>query len=265
MPSGYELSLLGVSLFALAGIGDLIWHTFFGFEVNLEAVLSPTHLLLAGSGMLILSGPFRATLRRPDLPMQGRSISTLTRRWKTLFPLLLSLTAILSVFTFFTEFAHPYVNTWTVTTLYTAGQGLGVASILLQAGLLMGIIFLVIRRWQLPLGALTLVLTVNCCLMSFLADEYRLIPAVLLAGIVADLLLWWLRPSTTRPTALRHFAFLVPLVLYLFYFITLMLTDGYIAWSIHLWLGASVMAGAVGLVLSYLLVSPQGGTTEREG
>src|SRR2546427_10450306 len=51
-----------------------------------------------------------------------------------------------------------------------------------------GMIFLVIRRWRLPLGALTLVLTVNCCLMSVLADEYRLIPAILLAGIVADLL-----------------------------------------------------------------------------
>lgn len=264
MPSGYGLSLLGVPLFALAGVGDLIWHTLFGFEVNLETILSPTHLLLAGSGMLILSGPVRATLRRPTPLVQGRFTSTLAQRWKTLFPMLLSLTAILSVFTFFTEFAHPYVNTWTVITLYTAEQGLGVASILLQAGLLMGTIFLVIRRWRLPLGALTLVLTVNCCLMSCLADEYRLIPAILLAGIIADLLLWWLKPSTTQSAALRLFAFLVPLVLYLFYFITLILTDDYIAWSIHLWLGASVMAGVVGLVLSYLLVSPQGGATDVE-
>ena len=259
MPSGYGLSLLGVPLFAFAGVADLIWHILFGFEVNLEALLSPTHLLLAGSGILITSGPLRAALRRLALPVTGRSSSMLAQRWKTLFPMLLSLTAMLSGFTFFTEFAHPYVNTWTVTTLYTAEQGLGVASILLQAGLLMGMIFLVIRRWHLPLGALTLVFTVNCCLMSVLADEYRLIPAILLAGIVADLLLWWLKPSTTQLAALRLFAFLVPLVLYLFYFITLMLTDYYISWSIHLWLGASVMAGVVGLVLSYLLVSPQGG------
>jgi len=264
MPSGYGLSLVGVPLFALAGVGDLIWHTFFGFEMDLQAVLSPTHLLLASSGMLILSGPIRATLRRPALFVQGRFSSRLAQRWKTLLPLLLSLTALLSVFTFFTEFAHPYVNTWTVTTFSTAGQELGVASILLQAGLLMGMIFLVIRRWRLPLGALTLVLTVNCCLMSVLADEYRLIPAILLAGIIADLLLWWLRPSTTQSAALRLFAFLVPLLLYLCYFITLMLTDNSITWSIHLWLGASVMAGGAGLVLSYLLVSPQGGATHAE-
>jgi hypothetical protein len=31
-----------------------------------------------------------------------------------------------------------------------------------------------------------------------------------------------------------------------------------IIWSIHLWLGSCVMAGIVGLVLSYLLAPPQG-------
>ena len=45
--------------------------------------------------------------------------------------------------------------------------------------------------------------------------------------------------------------------LFLFYFLDLMVTQG-IIWSIHLWLGSCVMAGIVGLVLSYLLAPPQG-------
>src|SRR5258708_3111205 len=265
MPAGYEVSLLGVPLFALAGIGDLVWHTLFGFEVNLETLLSPTHLLLAGSGVLIVGGPLRAALRRPTIPVQGRFTSTLLHGWKALCPTLLSLTALLSVFTFFTQFAHPFDTTEAVVTLYLVEQPLLIASILLQTGLLMGMSFLLIRRWRLPLGALTLIFTLNGSLMSVLADQYGLIPTMLLAGIVADLLLWLLKPAATRPAALRLFAFLVPLVLSLCYFLTLMLTDTVtFNWSIHLWLGASVMAGIVSLVLSYLLVSPQGGATDVE-
>src|SRR5258708_6289403 len=259
MPAGYEVSLLGVPLFAVAGIGDLVWHTLFGFEVNLETVLSPTHLLLAFSGILIMGGPLRATLRRPSIPLEGSFSGTLVQGWKTLLPMLLSLTALLSVFTFFTEFAHPFVITEAVITLYTVEQALLLASILLQTGLLMGMSFLLIRRWRLPLGALTLIFTLNGSLMSVLAEQYGLIPTMLLAGIVADLLLWLLKPAATRPAALRLFAFVVPFVLSLCYFLTLMLTDTVLFnWSIDLWLGSSVMAGMASRLLSYLLVPPEG-------
>lgn len=258
MPAGYEVSLLGVPLFALAGTGDLVWHTLFGFEVNLETFLSPTHLLLAFSGILIMGGPFRAALRRPPIPLEGSFTSTLVQGWKTLLPTLLSLTALLSVFTFFTEFAHPFDTTEAVVTYYLVEQALLIASILLQTGLLMGMSFLLIRRWRLPPGALTLIFTLNGSLMSVLADQYGLIPTMLLAGIVADLLLWLLKPAATRPAALRLFAFVVPFVLYLCYFLTLMLTDTVIFnWSTDLWLGSSVMAGMASLVLSYLLVPPE--------
>src|SRR6266571_8075431 len=114
IPDGYQLALLGVPIFAIAGVGDLIWHTLFGFEVGIEPLLSPTHLLLAFSGLLIMSGPFRATWRRAD------SIST--NRWATLFPAIISLTAILSLLTFFTSFAHPFVQTGLVTDTFV-GDG----------------------------------------------------------------------------------------------------------------------------------------------
>jgi len=104
---------------------------------------------------------------------------------------------------------------------------------------------------------------VNIALISVLADQYRLIPAVVAAGIVADLLLTWLKPSLKRQNELRLFTFLVPMFLFLFYFLDLMVTHG-IIWSIHLWLGSCVMAGIVGLVLSYLLAPPQGPAEQME-
>jgi len=64
------------------------------------------------------------------------------------------------------------------------------------------------------------------------------------------------RPSTTRFNELRIFAFVVPVVLYLLYFLALGLTEG-IVWSIHLWLGSCILAGVVGFLLSYLMVGPR--------
>jgi hypothetical protein len=248
IPRGYALSLLGVPLFLVAGVGDMIWHILFGFEIGIEPLLSPTHLLLAFSGILILSGPLRAAWQRAD-PMASNT-------WATLLPALLSLLAVFSVFTFFTEFAHPFTQTWAVTDAHdNSVKSLGAASVLLQAAIMMGFILFAVSRWRLPLGTFTLIFTLNVALMSVLSDEYRLIPGVLLTGIVADLLYWFLRPSTGRRDALRIFSFSIPIFYYLCYFITLMATSG-ITWSIHLWLGSSLLAGAIGLVLSYLLVPP---------
>jgi hypothetical protein len=250
IPAGYLLSLMGAPLFLVAGVGDLIWHTLFGFEVGIEPLLSPTHLLLAFSGLLIMSGPLRATWGRSE-PLGSNS-------WRTLLPALISLLAVFSVFTFFTNFAHPLVDYRLVSLASGNGnKSWGTASILLQAALLMGVSLFALRRWRLPFGAFTLLFTINAVLESVLPshNQYWLMLCALLAGLVADLLNRNLRPAPSRLEALRLFAFVVPVVYYLGYFITLMLLGG-ITWSIHLWLGSSVMAGVVGLVLSYILLPP---------
>src|SRR5918992_2170806 len=58
VPSGYEFSAMGVLIFVAGGLGDMVWHELFGIEADVEALLSPTHLVLALGGTLILSGPF---------------------------------------------------------------------------------------------------------------------------------------------------------------------------------------------------------------
>ncbi|MHA0034585.1 hypothetical protein ACXXDK_06500 [Deinococcus sp. PESE-38] len=64
-PEGYHLAALGVPVFGLGGIGDLIWHTVFGIEVGIEALLSPTHLMLFMGGVLIVASPLNAVWRSP--------------------------------------------------------------------------------------------------------------------------------------------------------------------------------------------------------
>ena len=41
LPDGYGLSLLGVALWFVGGPFDFAWHAVFGFEVNVEALMSP--------------------------------------------------------------------------------------------------------------------------------------------------------------------------------------------------------------------------------
>lgn len=247
IPRGYELSLLGVPLFTVAGAGDLVWHTLFGFEVGIEPLLSPTHLLLAFSAALMVTGPVRAVWGRAD-KNQG---------WRGLQPALLSLVAFLALLTFFTSFAHPIADAELVTSFVSNSlKSRAVAGLLMQTIILMGIILIAVRRWQLPIGSMTLLISLNTALMTVFSDTYILIPGALIAGIIADVLLWRLRPSVKRIDALRTFAVAVPIVYYAFYFATLGLTAG-ITWSIHLWLGSIVMSGVVGLLLSYVLVAPQ--------
>jgi hypothetical protein len=254
MPKGYGLALLGVFVYAASGVGDMIWHILFGIEKSVEALLSPTHLGLALGGFLISTGPLRSAWQRVgEHNLHGRELG----------PMLLSLLAMLAGFMFFTIYANPFVNLWAAATLSSNAnvaymmQALGVSSVLLQSALLMGPVLLVVRRWRLPFGALALVFTLLQVAVSVPGDTYYLLPVALLAGLCADGLLLWLQPSPMREMEFRLFAFLAPVVLYLFYFLDLNLVAG-VHWSIHMWLGSVVLSGVVSLLLSFLLLPPRG-------
>jgi hypothetical protein len=75
----------------------------------------------------------------------------------------------------------------------------------------------------------------------------------LLAGVVADLFVHEFDRS--RSLAWRGFGVAVPMALFGLYFSTFWMTEG-IAWTVHVWVGAIVLAGVVGWLESYLVVPP---------
>jgi hypothetical protein len=254
MPAGYGLSLAGVVFFAVGGVGDMIWHTLFGIEVNIEALLSPTHLLLALGGALMVTGPLRAAWSRPG---------DVSQSWIGIMPALLSLALLLAELSFFTSYVHPLSDT-----IVAMGHrpstdvqvfnflGLGISAILLQSVIMMGVILLAVRRWRLPIGGLTLIITVAYGLTVSIHENFFLIPFEILAGLAAEVLYWGLKPSLGRPTSFRWFAFGVPVVFYALYFLTLALTGG-VWWTVHLWAGTILLSGIAGWLLSYAFVPPQ--------
>lgn len=97
IPPGYRWAVVGLIVFAIGGLGDMIWHTIFGVEVGLDALLSPTHLLLLFGLIVILAAPMQSTIGT-DQPV-----------WIAVA----SMTSVALLASFFTTFAHPLSNTWT--------------------------------------------------------------------------------------------------------------------------------------------------------
>lgn len=245
-PDGYWPAALGVPVFALGGVGDLLWHTIFGIEVGIEALLSPTHLLLFTGAVLILSAPLNASWRMPTPRRAPAGV---------VWPALMATTAILC----FTSFMQMYL--WG---FLRAPQGIGYVQLraelggtLLTALILAAPVLLLLRRFRLPFGAVTLMYGLNTLLMTLMLvpGTWREPVLMLACGLFLDTLLLWLDPSPRRAVAFRIFAFLLPLLVWVPY-LALNVWLGLSNLSLELWLGVAVMAGLGGLALSVLVLPP---------
>lgn len=251
LPTPYLLSLLGAGTFALAGLADMIGHTLLGVEFGLEAVISPTHILLALSAALIISGPFRAALTRPA----GES----PREWSSRLAVVISLGLTSSIFSSFSEYGN---HLWSVLSdgqpfaLHQALLYAGVLSILAQTGILTATVCLAVRIGNLWSGAFVLLYSINGATAVFLDNSYRFVPLVLLGGLAADLLRVWLRPSALHPRGLRWFAFAAAGIYTTLYLLIVMRTDG-VGLSAYVATGAICTAGLTGLSLSYVVAPPE--------
>ena len=252
IPAGYELSVLGLAIFGVCGIGDMTWHIFLGIERSTEALLSPTHLGLALGIGLALSGPLRAAWGRAG----GRP------SWRQLGPAIASLTFTFSLLTFFTAYASPLITPWPIIHASNSPTR-GITDILLITALTMGFVLLALRRWRLPFGTFAFMFGLNGALMTVFAPSSLLIsfPTALLGGLTADIVYRRLQPSLDRPASVRLFAFLVPVLLYVWYFINLAIVgpimfQSSILWSAPFWAGAPVIAGIAGFLLSFVMIPP---------
>ena len=260
IPSGYELSVLGLAIFAVSGIGDMTWHLILGIERSTEALLSPTHLGLALGIGLALSGPLRAAWRR----------SGVTPCWRQLGPAIVSLTFTFSLLTFFTEYASPLIIPWPILARGNSPTS-GITDILLITALTMSFVLLALRSWRLPFGTFAFMFGLNGALMVVFNPNSLLVsvPTALLGGIAADLVYRFLQPSLDHPASVRLFAFLVPALLYALYFVDLAIVgpiifQGGILWSAPFWAGTPVIAGLAGFLLSFVMLPPAQVVEEKD-
>jgi hypothetical protein len=270
LPPGYGVSGIGTIVLWVGVLLDVLWHSLFGIEANLGALISPTHLFLTVGMILIRVGPIRAACKWPN----ARPVR---RGWVGLGPAIMSLAYLLAQLTFATQFASPLGFSWagapfqpgaggalvgpgSVTKWIDVVQALGVAGIMLHTALVMGVVLLAVRQWGaiLPFGCFTVILAIDGFLMTTMRDSWlaaspsALVAGMGLAGLLSDCLLKVLRPTAARPYAVAGFSFSVPVLVHGLYF-AVVATSSSVWWSLPVWLGAIVIAGMIGFMLGYLM------------
>lgn len=244
LPKAYRAGVVGVSVFAAGGAGDMLWHTLFGVEVGVDALLSPTHLILLIGGMLLFSSPSVAAAR------------DFSGRWTAVAAMALSSAAVGAAAAFFLSylevFRHPRASEF-----YVANGSNEVSAILGFGGYLANtaaivVAVLLLRRFldRPPLGVLTTVtaaVAIGGAAFSEFAFPTPVVGAIA-GAVVAEALLVLVPWPWDRWLVLGA---LGPIAIWSGQLIGVELSVG-IGWTVELWAGVVALCGLAGLSLAML-------------
>lgn len=267
LPQGYMISLMGIFIFGGGGLADLLWHTAFGIEEGIEALYSPSHLILGIGYSIVIAGVIQSAWIRREV-MQG---------WRDLWWVMLATSCLISIFTFFTQFMtfvsefdemlrRPYYDDVLTKAV--------ISSYIVATALMIGMILFIMRRWRLPLGAVSAIFALNATFMGlmlllevrnfdlvqFLLLMVLMVVPALLAGIVADVLIWRLKATPQTPRIIRVIVTIASFVLAGAYILAIQILgitqDTGLWWEVHTWLGIPTLCAITGFLLSFLVFPP---------
>jgi hypothetical protein len=283
IPVGYGVAIIGLTLLAIAGPWDLIWHEIYGFEVGVDAIYSPSHLTLFFGALLVASTGIRSMWAKADIAPDLRTFA----------PVILSAALFIGISGFITMYLSTFMTNVTPTSDFVddlgrfsdvrsdqsislndglAGYGdgawpydfysvsHGMASMIITGLILLGPTLLILRRWRVPFGAFTLIFTAFGLLVNIMT-EYRdvvLIIPLILAGATVDLLQRRLGTRADGRISLggiRIAGTVTAAVLWFSYYGVLALDKG-IGWSPTVWVGALLVGVMTGFGVAFLIAPP---------
>ncbi|MBM3256719.1 MAG: hypothetical protein FJY98_00080 [Candidatus Liptonbacteria bacterium] len=255
LPREYMFAAAGLIFVAVGGPGDMIWHTLFGIEEGVEALLSPTHILLAIGGAMTVGGPLHAIWYR------DRQLPTIHK-----IPVILSFAYILMALGFMLQFLHPFNFPWMAESFLRAnpidanyGVGLGIANTIVFTGIFMGLLLASVRHWVFPFGSFAAILGLNALALTLMHGEYYFfISSAIVGGLFIDCLYKSLCSLELKEKHIRFFGILAPVALFTTYAASILIMD-MSPWSMHMWGGMVVIAGITGYLLTYLVIPPGDG------
>lgn len=250
-PPGYELAVPGLATITAGGIGDLVWHQVYGVETSVDALLSPTHLVLLGGGLAVVVSPLRAALRRSPERSPG---------WRGMGVAVASVTLAASVVGFFLVPLWGVNATWWAQAPYVpdTNEGFvdvvaGFGSQLVSTVVLVGAVLVLARRWRLPAGAVTVLFAVVNVLstVGFNRDRAGVI-AALVGGVTFDVMLHVGRPADAWGATVRRAAPVATAALWLSFYALIARTDRGLQWPPEIWTGSIVFSAATAWILAWL-------------
>jgi hypothetical protein len=274
IPYGYGLGFIGLAVFLVGGVGDAIWHTVFGIETGIDALLSPTHILLLTGGLLALTAPLRAAW----VEVESREPSL-----AQLLPAVLSITLTIAISAFFLGYAWGVLDPTPSLPVPPAaldenspqhfpaerGVAFGIVARIVTTVLLLAPILLAMRRWRLPFGTTTILFTTVSGLMYFLFSEGAAAVAgfsgadlgvvalsAMIAGVSGDLFVRWASVSADRPLTVYAFGGGVAFVLWTLNMASIWAVRG-MGWTPELWSGTVLICTLVGVGLALVAAPPR--------
>lgn len=251
LPAGYPMAAVGVAVFGLGGVLDLLWHTVFGVEQGIDALLSPSHLTLFVGGMLLLTAPVRGAWTAPDdaVGLRARLAE------------LLSLTLSTGLAAFFLLYAstllrpgvdEPFLRLPEDAPGHDAAEApavLTLTSYLVTTALLVVPLVLLAKRGAVPRGAVALLVVPVVWLSAALAEFEQLAVAiaVTVAAVVADVVVTRLDavPGHLRLPAVGA---LLPALVWPAAMVAVAVTDA-VRYPVALWSGVLVLTVLTGALL----------------
>ena len=270
LPRGYELGAVGLLVFAAGGLADLGWHLAFGTEQDLEALLSPTHLLLFAGLLLLLTSPLRAAWSTPDTAAADDAVGS--PRLTTLLPAVLSVALVTALCAFMLLYLSVFEGVEPLqerppgvvraprlptSAAHDLSIRVGIGSILVTTVVLVAPLLVLLRRWPLPFGSAALLFTLPSVLLTAIHEFWLwpLIPAALASGLLTDGVMRLVHAGPGRVGATRGVATAAALFFAGLYMLTVRLVwDTW--WSLELGLGSVLLAGLIGLLLSCVALPP---------
>jgi hypothetical protein len=264
VPDGYVQSVFGVAGLLAGGALDFIWHAVFGFEHQLDLLLSPPHLFLLAGLFFLITGPVRSALRRPNAANLVQQI-----------PMLVSLGLAFEIVQFVTQYGfypealmrdHPLSQAafareqFVLSVFLFYRQALEIAIVIWQSLLLAAAVLYLCVRTRLCFGAVAVICVVEKLwiggeLSSDLLELLLVVLASLAAGVLGDVIVAKLRPSARNANALRFLGFMVPAAYFAAYFTFAVPMFGGTWWDASFVFGSIAEAGIVGLCVSQLLLA----------
>jgi hypothetical protein len=264
IPDGYVQSVFGVAGLLLGGALDMVWHSVFGFEHQLDLLLSPPHLFLLTGLFFLITGPVRSALRRPN-----------AANLRDELPMLISLGLAFEIVQFVTQYGfypealmrdHPLSQVafqqdqFALSVFLFYRQALEISIVIWQSVLLAAAVLYICARKRLHFGALIVICVVEKLwiggeLSSDLTELLLVVLAAIAAGAVGDAIVARFAPSTRNANALRLLGFAVPAAFFAAYFAFAVPLFGGTWWDASFVFGSIAEAGIAGLCISQLLLA----------
>jgi hypothetical protein len=266
VPVGYRLAAVGVLLFGAGGLGDMVWHVVFGVETVIDALVSPTHLVLLTGGALVLATPLRAGWARAVAP-DGLGL-------RSELPAMVSLALVTALAAFFLLYVSVFTSPAAAGELTSIPEGapghdaaemptaVGLAGYVVTTVVLVAPLLLAQRAGRRPPGAVLLVVGVVSWLSIAAAGFERYgvaaATAVSVAAVVVELVLRVIdKIHMSDLLWLVVLAAVVPALIWPAQLVAVVITEG-LRWPVELW------SGVVGLsVLVAVAVAAVVGWTPR--